>query len=37
MGRLIAIAAEQRIAVIEDAAQAIDSVDSESRRAGTTG
>ena len=37
MGRLIAIAAEQGIAVIEDAAQAIDSVDSESRRAGTTG
>ena len=37
MGRLMAIAAEHRIAVIEDAAQAIGSVDSNRQRAGTAG
>src|SRR5437764_28932 len=37
MSGLIAIAAQHGIAVIEDAAQAIGSVDSESRKAGATG
>jgi dTDP-4-amino-4,6-dideoxygalactose transaminase len=37
MGRLVPIAAEQGIAIIEDAAQAIGTVDSENRMAGTTG